>query len=100
MFIYKCDIIKELNKKGGWTGYSLQKTKNENGKVIFGSSQVQSIQHGKVIGITENMEKLCKMLGDKQISDFVEYIPDDRYKALYESGYFDNCGYPVPEPKE
>lgn len=43
--------------------------------------------------------KLCAFF-DKQVGDFVEYIPDDRYRLLYESGYFESKDIPVPPPKD
>ena len=97
MFVYKMNVLEEL-KKVGWTGYKLQTTRGEDGKIVLGSSQVVFIRHGKVLGIN-GLETLCKLL-NKQPGDLIEYIPDDRYVALKKSGYFDEKGIPTPSLEE
>lgn len=97
MFVYKMNVLEEL-KKAGWTGYTLQRTRGEDGKIVLGSSQVVFLRQGKVLGINA-LETLCKLL-NKQPGDIIEYIPDDRYVALKKSGYFDQIGIPTPPLEE
>ena len=93
MLVYKFDVLKALYAKG-WTRTTLQRERGEDGKVVLGSEQVQRISYGKVIS-ARGLDKLCKLL-DMQLGDIVEYIPDNRYKALKKSGYFDEIGIPTP----
>ena len=93
MLVYKINVFDELKKKG-WTGYTLQTTKDEYGKVLFGSSQVHKMRNGYMIGNIA-LDRLCELL-DRQPADLIEYMPDERYKALKKSGYFEQMGIPTP----
>lgn len=97
MFVYKMNLLKEFEKIG-WTGYTLQRNRDETGKIPFGSSQVHYMRNGKMIGIT-SLETACRLL-NKQPGDLIEYIPDDRYIALKKSGYFEEKGIPTPPLEE
>ena len=95
MLIFKINILEAL-KDRGYTTYVLLNDKDMNKRL--GSSQIQSIRKGIVPG-AKTIDTLCRML-DKQPADLYEYIPFERYKALYDSGYFNDKGFPVPPPKE
>lgn len=94
MLVYKMNILEEL-KKAGWSGYQLQKVKEEStGKYPMGSSQVNKLRKGKVLG-SATLDTICRLL-NAQPGDVLEYIPDDRYVALKKSGYFEEKGIPTP----
>ncbi len=93
MLVYKMNVLEELKKKG-WTGYTLQTKKDEHGKVFIGAANVQKIRNGFVVG-NITLERICELL-ERQPGDIIEWIPDERYKALKKSGYFEQMGIPTP----
>ena len=93
MLVYKMNVLEELKKKG-WTGYTLQTQKDKNGKVFLGASHVDKIRKGYVVGNIA-LDRLCELL-DRQPADIIEYMSDERYKALKQSGYFEQIGIPTP----
>ena len=101
MLIYKFDLKKEL-ASNGYTTYRLVGKKNglTQGKdtTIIGGSQLQKIHKGEVVGINV-LETICRLL-NKQPGEIIEYIDDERYEALYNSGYFKDKGVPVPPPRK
>ena len=101
MLIYKYDVLKDLNDNG-FTSYKLTGRKNglTQGKdtTIIGGSQLQKLRNGDVVGINV-LETICRLL-NKQPGEIIEYIDDERYEALYNSGYFKDKGVPVPPPKK
>lgn len=96
MMVYKIDVLNELRKKG-ISSYDLLGHGDVKG--LLGGSQIHKMRKGEVLGRTSSIELLCKLL-DKQVGDIIEYIPDDRYKALYNSGYFEQAGIPAIPPEE
>ena len=90
MLVYKIDVIKEMNKRNIRV-IDIRK------QGIIGESQMTKIRKGIVVGLNV-LEILCKIL-DMQPGEIVEYIPDDRYAALWNSGYFKNSEIKMPEPK-
>lgn len=90
VLVYKIDVIKELNKRNI---RAIDVRKNG----ILGESQMTKIRKGIMVGMNV-LEVLCKIL-DMQPGEIMEYIPDDRYAALWNSGYFDNSEIKMPEPK-
>ena len=92
MLIYKIDVLKVL-KDAGYSSYVLI-GKGSNGKIILGSTQVQKLRDGQMIGINA-LEKICDLTG-LQPGDLIESVPEDRVQALIESGYFEKKGLPNP----
>ena len=93
MFVYKINPMEELKKKG-WTRTSLQRTIGSDGRRVLGSQTVQDIADGVVVGI-KSLHRICELL-ERQPGDIFEYIPDDKYRVLKESGYFEKMGIPTP----
>lgn len=96
MLVYKVNLLNELKKKG-YTTYRLT-VKADGQSALIGATQLQKIREGKVVGINV-LETILDLL-DAQPGDIIERIPDDKYKVLYESGYFEKKGIPVQPPKD
>lgn len=90
MLVYKVNVMKELNKR------NIRAT-DVREKGILGESQLTKIRKGIVVG-TNALETLCCIL-DMQPGEIIEYIPDDRYAALWDSGFYENSEIPMFPPK-
>lgn len=90
VLVYKVNVMKELNKR------NIRAT-DVREKGILGESQLTKIRKGIVVG-TNALETLCGIL-DMQPGEIIEYIPDDRYAALWDSGFFKGSETTMPEPK-
>lgn len=66
---YKINVLQALKEKG----YSTYRLTKEN---IFGCATVQAFRNGEIVSI-HSLHTVCKLL-DCQLSDIVEYIPDDK----------------------
>lgn len=91
MIVYKVNV-KTMLRDAGYNTTRIRKEK------VIGENALQNFRKGKMVDWV-TIDKLCAFF-DKQVGDFVEYIPDDRYRLLYESGYFESKDIPVPPPKD
>ena len=95
MIVHKINILKALGE-AGFTTYVL--LNDSDPRKRLGSSQVQSLRQGMPPG-AKALDTICRMLG-KQPGDIIEYMPDDQYDALRESGYFEKKGIVAPPRKD
>ena len=91
MIVYKDNILRLL-KDAGYSSYVLLNSTDKD--VNLGSTQLQKLRTGKMIGIAV-LEKICNLTG-KQPGDLIENIPEDRVEALIRDGYFERKGMPNP----
>lgn len=66
---YKINILDELKNKG-FTTYRIRKEK------ILSEGTLQKFRNNDTTVTLGNIETICKLL-DCQISDIMEYVPDD-----------------------
>lgn len=96
MLVYKMDVLKALKEKG-YSSYVLLNGEKKSGGLI-GSSAIQKLRKGYVIGVNV-LDLVCEML-EMQPGDIIEYVPDDKYKILFESGYYKEKGIPAVPLKD
>ena len=75
MLRYRINVLQALKEKG-FTAYKLRK---EN---IFGGAVVQAFRNGEIVSI-HSLHTVCKLL-NCQLSDIVEYIPDEEIHNEWE----------------
>lgn len=97
MLVYKENMLTLLKEKG-YSTYELVRKKDPDTPCLIGSTQLQKFRKGEVVGM-DVLETVCRLTG-KQPGDLIEYIPDDRYDSLLESGYFENNGIPASPRKK
>lgn len=72
MIKYKINVLEELKLKG-YTTYTLRKER------LIGEAMLQKIRSGELPS-WKTLDTICNLL-NCDISDIVEYIPDDKEKT-------------------
>lgn len=67
MFIYKINVLQELNA----AGYNSSRLRKEK---LLGEASIQKLRNNEMVGI-HYLETLCALL-DKQPGDIIQYVPD------------------------
>lgn len=90
MLIYRINPLKELKDKAKINQTRILKER------IFPQSIVMNMRKGNVT--EKSIDYLCKYLNVKP-GDIIDYIDDEQYKALWDSGFYEDSEIPMFPPK-
>ena len=91
MLIYRINPLKELKNKANLNQTVILRER------VIPQSVIANMRHGNVT--EKSIEYLCKYLNVKP-GDIIDYIDDDQYKVLWDSGFYNDSDIPMMPPKQ